>query len=85
MAARFNFPAGLACDATGGIYVADYENHTVRYIDAQRQVRTVLGTPGRAAHRTDTLPGELHSPRSLVLVPGGLVVATGLGLVRAGF
>ena len=84
-AARFNFPVGLACDAAGGIYVADYENHTVRYIDAQRNVRTVLGTPGRAAHRIDTLPGELHSPRSLVLVPGGLVVATGLGLVRAGF
>ena len=83
--ARFNFPAGLACDATGGIYVADYENHTVRYIDAQRKVRTVLGTPGRAAYRIDTLPGELHSPRSLVLVPGGLVVATGQGLVRAGF
>jgi hypothetical protein len=84
-AARFNFPVGLACDAAGGIYVADYENHTVRYIGAQRMVRTVLGTPGRAAHRIDTLPGELHSPRSLVLVPGGLVVATGLGLVRAGF
>ena len=84
-AARFNFPAGLACDPAGGIYVADYENHTVRSIDAQRNVRTVLGTPGRAAHRIDTLPGELHSPRSLVLVPGGLVVATGLGLVRAGF
>jgi hypothetical protein len=84
-AARFNFPVGLACDTAGGIYVADYENHTVRYIDAQRTVRTVLGTPGRAAHRIDALPGELHSPRSLVLVPGGLVIATGLGLVRAGF
>jgi hypothetical protein len=83
--ARFNFPAGLACDRAGGIYVADYENHTVRYIDAQRNVHTVLGTPGRAAHRIDALPGELHSPRSVVLVPGGLVVATGLGLVRAGF
>jgi hypothetical protein len=84
-AARFHWPAGLACDSDGGIYVADYENHTVRYIDAQRNVRTVLGTPGRAAHRIETLPGELHSPRSLVLVPGGLVVASGLGLVRAGF
>lgn len=83
--ARFQWPSGLACDAAGGIYVADSGNHTVRYIDAQRKVRTVLGTPGRAAHRIDTLPGELHSPRSLVLVPGGLVVATGLGLVRAGF
>jgi sugar lactone lactonase YvrE len=83
--ALFSEPSGLACDAHGGIYVADSGNHTVRYIDAQRQVRTVLGTPGRAGHRVDTLPGELHDPRSLVLVPGGLIVGTGMGLVRAGF
>jgi sugar lactone lactonase YvrE len=83
--ARFRWPEGLACDGAGGIYVADSGNHTVRYIDAQRNVRTVLGTPGRPGHRVDALPGELHSPRSVVLVPGGLVVATGLGLVRAGF
>ena len=83
--ARFQWPAGVACDAAGGIYVADSDNHTVRYIDAQRNVRTVLGTPGRAGHRVDTLPGELHAPSSLALVPGGLVVATGQGLVRAGF
>ncbi len=83
--ARFEEPSGLACDAQGGIYVADARNHTVRYIDAQRNVRTVLGTPGRAGHRVDVLPGALHSPRSLVLVPGGLIVGTGMGLVRAGF
>ena len=84
-AARFNLPAGLACDASGGIYVADTGNHTVRYIDPQRNVRTVLGTPGVAGHRVDALPGELDSPRSLVLVPGGLVVGSRHGVVRAGF
>jgi hypothetical protein len=83
--ARFNSPAGLACDAAGSIYVADTGNHTVRHIDARRTVRTVLGTAGRAGHRTDTLPGELDSPHSLVLVPGGLIVNTGMGIVRAGF
>lgn len=84
-AARFDFPQGLACDAHGGVYVADFGNNTVRYIDAQRNVRTVLGTPGVAGHRVNALPGELDGPRSLVLVPGGLVVSTGGGLVRAGF
>jgi hypothetical protein len=83
--ARFNRPTGLACDAAGGIYVADTSNHTVRYVDAQRMVRTVLGTAGRSGHRVDALPGELNEPRSLVLVPGGLVVNNGMGLVRAGF
>jgi hypothetical protein len=84
-AARFQWPSGLACDAAGGIYVADYGNHTVRYIDGQRRVRTVLGTAGRAGHRVDALPGELRGPGSLALVPGGLIVGTGMGLVRAGF
>jgi DNA-binding beta-propeller fold protein YncE len=83
--ARFEQPSGLACDAHGGVYVADSNNHAVRYIDAQGTVRTVLGTPGRARHRVDALPGELHAPQSLALVPGGLVVATGMGLVKAGF
>ena len=83
--ARFNLPSALACDASGGIYVADSGNHTVRYIDAQRNVRTVLGTPGVAGHRVDALPGELDTPRSLVLIPGGLVVGSRHGVVRAGF
>jgi DNA-binding beta-propeller fold protein YncE len=83
--ARFNGPEGVACDSAGGIYVADSRNHTVRYVDAQRRVRTVLGSPGRAGHRVDAVPGELNSPYSLALVPGGLIVSTGLGMVRAGF
>jgi hypothetical protein len=83
--ARFDRPIGLACDDAGGIYVADALNHTVRYIDAQRSVRTVLGVAGQRGHAVGKLPGLLESPGSLVLVPGGLVVATGLGLVRAGF
>ena len=83
--ARFNRPIGLACDDAGGIYVADAFNHTVRYIDAQRHVRTVLGVAGQHGHAVGKLPGLLDHPSSLVLVPGGLVVASGLGLVRAGF
>lgn len=85
MAARFHWPGGLACDAAGGIYVADGANHAVRYIDARRQVRTVLGTLGQAGHRVDALPGLLYGSSSIALVPGGLVVATGMGLVHAGF
>ena len=83
--ARFDRPLGLACDDAGGIYVADDFNHTVRYIDAQRNVRTVLGVAGQRGHAVGQLPGLLNQPHSLVLVPGGLIVATGLGLVRAGF
>jgi hypothetical protein len=83
-AARFDRPGGLACDAAGGIYVADTNNHTVRYIDTRGQVRTVLGTAGRAGHRVDALPGELTHPGCRAGARR-LVVNSGNGLVRAGF
>ena len=29
-AARFNYPAGVAVDSAGNVYVADTNNHTIR-------------------------------------------------------
>ena len=43
-AARFNFPVGLAMDATGNLYVADRHNHRVRRIDREGYISTVAGT-----------------------------------------
>ena len=31
-AARFDFPTGIVCDATGDLYVSDSQNHTIRKI-----------------------------------------------------
>ena len=31
-AARFHFPNGLACDATGTLFVADGNNHRIRVV-----------------------------------------------------
>ncbi len=49
--ARFNGPTGLAVDATGNIYVADYGNHTIRMVTAAGVVSTMAGlasNPGSA-------------------------------------
>lgn len=81
--ARFDQPAGLACGEDGSIFVADPGNHTVRRIDAQRIVSTVLGRPGQQGNGLGSAPGMLDTPRSLALVAGGLVVNSGLGLVIA--
>ncbi len=44
--AGFNMPAGLAVDASGTIYVADYGNSTVRKIAPDGTVSTLAGSPG---------------------------------------
>jgi sugar lactone lactonase YvrE len=44
-AARFDVPAGVAVDAGGMVYVADYFNSTIRQISPQGQVTTLAGVP----------------------------------------
>lgn len=42
-AARFHHPSGLALDAQGNVFVADYDNHKVRKISPSGEVSTVEG------------------------------------------
>ena len=43
-AARFQTPRGVAVDASGNVYVADYGNNCIRKITAAGQVTTLAGT-----------------------------------------
>lgn len=45
-AARFRFPAGVALDVLGNVYVTDSENHTIRKVTPAGVVTTVAGLPG---------------------------------------
>jgi DNA-binding beta-propeller fold protein YncE len=46
-AARFKYPAGIAVDSSGNIYVADRDNHIIRKIASDGSVTTLAGSAGQ--------------------------------------
>ncbi len=79
-AARFNYPAGLAFDAAGRLWVADNANHTIRRIGTGGDVTTVAGLPGISGH-VDGAPGlaRFTNPLSVAVKPDGSVVVADAG------
>jgi hypothetical protein len=47
-AARFNQPRGIACAGTGTLYVADFNNHTLRKLVQSGSTWTVITIAGKA-------------------------------------
>ena len=47
VAARLNYPNGVAVDGAGNLYIADSDNHRIRRIDVSGTITTIAGTGER--------------------------------------
>jgi len=62
-AAELDYPAGLAFDSVGDLYIADSSNNRVREILVSGMITTVLGTGDPGA----TLPNQLNVPTGVAI------------------
>ena len=72
-AARFHYPAGIAVDSVGNVYVADTYNYTIRQITSAGSVSTFAGTAGASGNANGTGTAALFSFPNGVAVGGGNV------------
>jgi alpha-tubulin suppressor-like RCC1 family protein len=68
--ARFNYPSGVAVDATGNLFVADTENDTIRQIVPSGQVSTLAGLAGASGVADGTGSAALFDSPSDLAVDG---------------
>ncbi|MBO2010325.1 NHL repeat-containing protein [Hymenobacter negativus] len=75
--ARFNFPTGIAIDATGTLYVADRFNHAIRVIAPSGSVTTLAGNPLGAGSSNGTGgAARFNCPMGVAVGPTGAVYVT---------
>jgi uncharacterized protein YjiK len=72
-AARLNFPAGVAVDAAGNVYVADFRDSTVRKITPTGTTTTIAGLAGSSRVVLGTTP-RLAFPFFLTIVGDSIAV-----------
>lgn len=81
-AARFGYPFGIASDSAGNLYVADYDNYTIRKIlISTGAVTTLAGTAGQNGFTPGALPGVLSNPKGIAVFGTTLYFGSNDGVV----
>lgn len=81
-AATFNSPNGIALDATGNLYVADFGNHVIRKVTAAGDVTTFAGSGVQGVTDGEGTVATFTRPLSLATGPGGDVYVADAGILR---
>jgi prepilin-type N-terminal cleavage/methylation domain-containing protein len=76
--ARFNLPYGIAVDAVGAVYVADFNNHRIRRITPSGQVTTVAGSTVGVDDGTGTA-ARFDRPLGVVVDSSGALIVAEFG------
>jgi uncharacterized protein (TIGR03437 family) len=73
--AEFGFPAGIAFDSSGTLYIADRDNNRIRVLLPNGTVSTVAGTgvAGFSGDGGPAIAAEINSPRSVTTASTGAV------------
>ncbi|MFD2584443.1 DUF6443 domain-containing protein, partial [Pedobacter vanadiisoli] len=77
--ATFQYPNNLAVDASGNIYVADQQNHTIRKIDASGYVSAFAGTTSAGSVNGTGSGVRLNSPYGLSIDSQGTLYVAETG------
>ena len=82
IAARLNWPAGIALDSAGDLFIADSSNNVIREVDHATGVITTVAGNGRGGYSGDGGPAtaaELHDPTGVAVdAAGDLFIADSL-------
>ena len=71
---QFSGPTDVAVDSSGNVYVADYDNETIREISPAGAVTTLAGSPGNAGSANGTgSVARFDEPSGIAVTPNGTV------------